>query len=89
MNHLKASVIRLEIHVSICAGSESSQILADMFSEELGSSAEHSSKVSDSVGPLSGFVMECCSDSFLSSKTASGKQMETPQLPEISFSRHI
>lgn len=76
-------------HVSICTASDCSQILADMFSKELGSPTEHSTEVSDSVGPLAWFVMERCSDSSLSAKTASGKQMETPQLPEISFSRHI
>lgn len=62
-----------------------SQIQADMFTKELGSPTEHSTEVADSVGPLSGFVME----QSLTAKTASGKQMETPQLPEISFSRHI
>lgn len=71
----------------MCTASECSQVLADMFSIELGSPAEHSAEVSGSVGPLSGFVMERCSDSSLSAKEATGKQMETPQLSKTSSSR--
>lgn len=72
MNHLTHCDTLRDAHVSICTASECIQILADMFSKELGSSTEHSAEVSDSVGPLSGFVMKRCSDSSLRAKTASG-----------------